>query len=89
LQQLEAGKIQAKLDTLIRLVGALGTTWDQLLGGMIWVPGTWVPGPQFAEDGDLSEVPGPPIGHFQVGLVGGGGYEVTPSESDLDPEEII
>jgi transcriptional regulator with XRE-family HTH domain len=36
---IEAGHVEPRLGTLLRLIGALGTTPDEILDGITWRPG--------------------------------------------------
>lgn len=38
---LERGERLPRLDSLVKLIGALGLTPDELLAGLIWVPGLY------------------------------------------------
>jgi transcriptional regulator with XRE-family HTH domain len=39
LGSIEAGRVEPRLGTLLRLIGALGTTPDGILDGVSWRPG--------------------------------------------------
>lgn len=48
----ETGQRQPKLETFVRLAGAVEQTPDQLLGPIRWVPGSRSPGFLLLDEGD-------------------------------------
>lgn len=49
--QLERGERVARADTLVKLAGSLGIPSEELLDGLVWMPGSMVVGRFLGKDG--------------------------------------